>query len=140
MKAGTLDRPSICIWVEKAPKSEKIAEKCTYIFETTENAMQTLRNKGVKHFFFAQVCRRHIEVVQKDNKTHHQMVTTEAQWREKHQPSRARVPPVIVFFCCHICHSTAKNIAKNKATERDCSASNEQIGLKKKWHAVNHTN
>ena len=108
--------------------------------------MQTLRNKGVKPFF-AQVSRRHVEVAQKGNETHHQMVTTEAQWREKHQPSRARkrvtrarVPPVIVFFCCHICHSIVKNTAKNKATERDCSASNQQIGLKKKWHAVNHTN
>ena len=32
MKAGTLDRPSICIWVEKAPKSEKIAEKWHFNF------------------------------------------------------------------------------------------------------------
>ena len=75
--------------------------------------MQTLRNKGVKRFF-AQVCRRHIEVAQKDKEIHHQMVTTEAQWREKHQPSRARKRVTRAFQqrCCFFAVTSVTHGAK----------------------------
>ena len=77
--------------------------------------MQTLRNKGAK-LFVAQVRRRHIEVAQKDNKTHHQMVTTEAQWREKHQPSRAymRAPSNsnFVFLLSQVSHTKKELVEK----------------------------
>ena len=33
-----MTHPSICIWVDIAPKREKIAEKCTFSLCNTENA------------------------------------------------------------------------------------------------------
>ena len=34
-----MTHPSICIWVDIAPKREKIAEKCIFSLYSTENAM-----------------------------------------------------------------------------------------------------
>lgn len=44
-----MTHPSICIWVDIAPKREKIAEKCILSLYSTENAMSKYQ-KGAYNY------------------------------------------------------------------------------------------
>ena len=119
--------PSICIWVDIAPKREKIAEKCIFSLCSIENVISKYQN-GV----FVDV--KHDSSDVKKAKSMKERKRSE-RGREKEENSggrksgepiscvcvRARFPTAMLFFCCHKCHTCdnkgGKIVRKDKKNE-----------------------
>ena len=118
-----MTHPSICIWVDIAPKREKIAEKCIFSLCSTENAMSKYQKCAYDYrITTTQMGRRRKRGRSEGGREKEE----NSGGRKSGEPIscvcvRARFPTAMLFFCCHKCHTCnnkgGKIVRKDKKNE-----------------------